>query len=81
MARPVVVWVIVEFRCDLRPAGQISVWISGLKPSGDKVLGEDGAVQLVGPVPGDEGERVVRILREQLGAAGVTVIEQAAADD
>jgi hypothetical protein len=39
------------------------------------------AVKLVGPVPGDEGERVVAVLRGQLGAAGVTVIESASADD
>ena len=81
MARPVPFWVVVELHCYLRPAGQVSIWVSGRPLSDDKELEEDVAVKLVGPVPGAEGERVVGVLREQLGAAGVTVIESAAADD
>jgi hypothetical protein len=81
MTRPILVWVILEIHCYLLPAGQLSVWISGRKPPNDKTLEEDVAVRLVGPVPGDEGERIVRALHEQLGVAGITVIEKAAADD
>ncbi len=81
MARPVLFWVIVEVHCYLKPAGQVSVWVSGRPLSDDKGLEEDVAVKLVGPVPGAEGERVAAVLREQLEAAGVTVIESAAADD
>jgi hypothetical protein len=81
VARPVLFWVIVEIHCYLRPDGQVSIWVSGRPPSDDKELEEDVAVKLVGPIPGEEGERVVAVLREQLGATGVTVIESAAADD
>lgn len=80
MARPQV-WLVIEVHCYLKPVGQISIWISGRPLSDDKTLEEDVAVKLVGPVSGAEGERVVGVLREQLEAAGVTVIETAAADD
>jgi hypothetical protein len=79
--RPTLVWVVVEVHCYLKPAGQVSIWISGRPLSVDKTLEEDAAAKLVGPIPGDEGERIVAVLREQLGVAGVTVIESAAADD
>ena len=81
MARPVLFWVIVEVHCYLRPAGQVSIWVSGRPLSDEKRLEEDVAVRLIGPVPGEEGERVAAALKEQLGFAGVTVVESAAADD
>lgn len=80
MARPLV-WLVVEVHCYLKPVGQVSIWISGRPLSDDKALEEDVAVKLIGPVLGAEGERVVGVLQEQLGAAGVTVIQTAAADD
>jgi hypothetical protein len=79
--RPSLVWLVLEVHCYLRPSGQVSIWISGRPLSDDKVIDEDVAAKLVGPVSGAEGERVIGILREQLGAAGVTVIESATADD
>jgi hypothetical protein len=79
--RPILLWVVIEVHCYLKPAGQVSVWISGRPLSDDKSLAEDVAVRLVGPVSGAEGERVAAILEEQLTAAGVTVIRSAAADD
>jgi uncharacterized secreted protein with C-terminal beta-propeller domain len=78
---PILIWVIVEVHCYLEPAGQLSVWISGRKPSNDLTIEEDVAVKLVGPVSGEEGERVVRVLKEQLEYAGIKVIEKVAADD
>jgi hypothetical protein len=74
-------WLIVEVHCYLKPVGQVSIWISGQPLSDDKSLKEDVATKLIGPVTGAEGERIVGVLREQLGAAGVTVIQSAAADD
>lgn len=79
--RPLLVWLVVEVHCYLRPAGQVSIWISGRPLSDDKAIEEDVAIMLIGPVSGAEGERVLGVLREQLGAAGVTVIESATADD
>jgi hypothetical protein len=73
--------VVLEYHCHLKPEDQVSVWLSGRPLSDDKMLEADVAVRLVGPVPGAEGERVVAVLQEQLGAAGVTVIRTAAADD
>lgn len=81
MERPVLFWVVLEFHCYLRPANQVSVWVSGRPLSDDKTLDEDVAVKLVGPVTAEEGERVASVLREQLGAAGVTVVQSASADD
>lgn|GEM_PF-5398998 len=81
MARPVLFWVVIEFHCHLKPDGQVSVWVSGQPLSDDKALDEDVAVKLVGPVPGEVGERVVGVLREQLAVAGVTVIRSVTADD
>jgi hypothetical protein len=78
--RPVV-WLIVEVHCYLRPPGQVSIWVSGRPLSDDKSLEDDVAVKLLGPVPGAEGERVVGVLQNQLSAAGITVIQTAAADD
>jgi hypothetical protein len=75
------VWLVVQVHCYLRPAGQLSIWISGRPLSDNKTLEEDVAVKLIGPVPGAEGERVIAVLREQLAAAGITVIQTAAADD
>lgn len=80
VARPLV-WLVVEIHCYLRPAGQVSIWISGRPLSDDKTLEEDVAVKLIGPVSGAAGERIVGVLQEQLGAAGVAVIQTAAADD
>jgi hypothetical protein len=80
MAAPVV-WVVIEYHCYLRPEGQKSIWISGRTLSDSKTIEEDVAVKLIGPIPGEEGKRVVKVLREQLGVAGVTVIESATADD
>ena len=80
MARPLV-WLVVEVHCSLRPVGQVSIWISGRPLSDSKTLEEDVAVKLIGPVPGAQGERIVGVLQEQLGTAGVTVIQTAAADD
>ncbi len=81
MPQPVV-WVVVEFHCYLQPAGQVSIWMSGrpLDDDDDSEL-EDVAVKLVGPVPQIEGNRIVRVLQEQLGAAGVTVLRSGASDD
>lgn len=81
MARPVLFWVVMEVHCYLKPAGQVSIWVNGQPLSDDKALDEDVAVKLVGPVPGAVGERAVAVLREQLGAAGVTVIHSVTADD
>jgi hypothetical protein len=81
VARPLLVWLVVEVHCYLKPAGQVSIWISGLPLSGNKTLKEDVAVKLVGPVSGDEGERIAEVLQKQLGIAGVTVIEKVTADD
>ena len=78
---PILVWVIVEIHCHLEPVGQLSIWISGRKPSNALALKDDVAVKLLGPVSGEEGERVVRVLKEQLGISGVTVVEKVAADD
>jgi hypothetical protein len=73
--------VVLEYHCYLKPEGQVSVWLSGRPLDNDKALEDDVAVRLVGPAPGAEGERVMAVLEEQLGAAGVTVIRSAAADD
>jgi len=75
------VWVVLEYHCYQKPEGQVSVWLGGRPLADDKTLEDDVAVRLVGPVPGAEGERVVAVLEEQLGIAGVTVIRSAAADD
>jgi len=75
------VWLVIEFHCYLRPSGQVSVWVSGRPLSDDKTIEDDVAVKLIGPVPGAEGERVVGVLKSQLEAAGVTVIQTATADD
>jgi hypothetical protein len=76
-----IVWIVVEVHCYLRPAGQVSIWISGRRLSDDKTLEQDVGIKLVGPVSGADGERIVAILKEQLDLAGVTVVESAAADD
>jgi hypothetical protein len=75
------VWLVIEFHCYLRPSGLVSVWVSGRPLSDDKTIEDDVAVKLIGPVPGAEGERVVGVLKSQLEAAGVTVIQTATADD
>jgi hypothetical protein len=80
VSRPLV-WVVLEVHCYLEPEGQVSVWLSGRPLADNKMLEDDVAVRLIGPVPGAEGERVVAVLQEQLGAAGVTVIRSSAADD
>lgn len=80
MQQPVV-WVVVEFHYYLQPAGQVSIWMSGRPLDDDKDLEDDVAVKLVGPVTQIEGNRIVRVLQEQLGAAGVTVLRSGASDD
>ena len=79
MARPVV-WLAVEVHCYVEPVGQVSIWISGCPLSDDKSAEEDVAVRLVGPVSTAERDRNRRRRPEQLEAAGVTVIQSAAAD-
>lgn len=75
------VWIVLEIHSYPPTEGQVSVWISGRPLSDNKLIEEDIAVKLVGPVLHAEGERVIQVLREQLEVAGVTLVESATADD
>ena len=75
------VWLVTEYNCYLPEQDRATVWISGRPLSPNKELAEDVARPLVGPVPSAEARRLVEVLRAELQAAGVEVIEDAAADD
>ena len=74
-------WLVTEYNCHLSEQDQVTIWISGRPLSPDKELAEDVAQPLIGPIPAEEGRRIVTVLQAELEAAGVEVIEESAADD
>lgn len=79
--RSPIVWIVIEIHSYPPTEGLVSVWISGRPLSKDKIIEEDVAIKLMGPVLHAEGERVIQVLRHQLEVAGVVVVESATADD
>ena len=75
------VWLVTEYHCYLPEQDRVTVWISGRPLSADRDLADDVARPLVGPVPSTEARRLIEVLRAELQAAGIEVIEDAAADD
>jgi hypothetical protein len=70
------VWLVTEYNCHLPEPDRASVWVSGRPLSPDKELADDVARLLAGPMPSAEARRLVGVLRQELQAAGVEVIEE-----
>jgi hypothetical protein len=75
------VWLVTEYHCYLPEPDRVTVWISGRPLSPDRELAEDVARPLLGPVPSTEARKLIEVLRTELEAAGIEVIEEASADD
>ena len=75
------VWLVAEYNCHLPEQDRVTIWISGRPLAPDKELSEDVAQPLIGPIPAEEGRRLLGVLRTELQAAGVEVINESAADD
>lgn len=75
------IWLVTEFHCHFPQPNLVSLWISGRPLSPDRLLEEDVARKLIGPVPDEEAKRIVAVLRAELQAAGIDVHEEFSVDD